>query len=154
VLNKELCANRVTLDLFVQFWLKVPNKKHFINQTIELVRALSQDPKVLCDFAWLVSMLFSHMVANYCSFVLLCMLMKVSACKADIICITQITLKEVYNVLLVDNCRFRFLSFKLIFDLVACKDRMYFGIYLSAKITECSDSLFADLSPMGRGILT
>ena len=29
-----------------------------------------------------------------------------------------------------------FLSFKLIFDLVACKDRMNFGIYLSAKITK------------------
>ena len=29
-----------------------------------------------------------------------------SACKADIICITQITLKEIYNVLLVNNWRF------------------------------------------------
>ena len=37
--------------------------------------------------------------------------------------------------MLVDNWMFRFLSFKFIFDLVACKDRMYFGIYLSAKIT-------------------
>ena len=44
-----------------------------------------------------------------------------SACIADIICITQITLKEINNVLLVDNWRFGFLSFKLIFDLVACK---------------------------------
>ena len=52
-----------------------------------------------------------------------------SACIADII-----ALKEIYNVLLVDNCRFRFFSFKLIFDLVACKDGMYFGIYLSAEI--------------------
>ena len=59
-----------------------------------------------------------------------------SACKADIICIAQITLIEIYNVLLVDNWRFRFLSFKLIFDLVAYKDRMYFGIYLPAKITK------------------
>ena len=41
-----------------------------------------------------------------------------SACIADTICITQITLKEIYNVLLVDNWRFRFLSFKLIFDLL------------------------------------
>lgn len=81
-------------------------------------------------------MLFSHMVTDYRSFVLLHTLMKASACKADIICITQITLKEIYNVLLVDNWRFRFLRFKLIFDLVACKDRMYFGIYLSAKITK------------------
>ena len=40
----------------------------------------------------------------------------------------------VYNVLLVDNWMFRFLSFKFIFDLVAYKDRVYFGIYLSAKI--------------------
>ena len=39
-------------------------------------------------------------------------------------------------VLLIDNLRFRFLSFKLMFDLVACKDSMYFGIYLSAKITK------------------
>ena len=46
------------------------------------------------------------------------------------------TLKELYKVLLVDNWRFRFLRFKLIFDLAACKDRMYFGIYLSAKITK------------------
>lgn len=53
-----------------------------------------------------------------------------SACKADIICIAQITLKEIYNVLLVDNWRFKLLSFELIFDLAACKDRMYFGIYL------------------------
>ena len=59
------------------------------------------------------------MVADYRLFVLLQTLMKVSACKADIICITQITLKEIYNIL-VDNCRFRFLSLKLIFDLVAC----------------------------------
>ena len=59
-----------------------------------------------------------------------------SACIADIICITQITLKEMYNVLLVDNWRFRFFSFKFIFDLVACKDGMYFGTYLSAEITK------------------
>ena len=81
-------------------------------------------------------MLFSHMVADYRSFVFLHTLIKVSACKADIIYIAQITLKEIYNVLPVDNWRFRFLSFKLIFDLVACKDRMYFGIYLPAKITK------------------
>ena len=78
-------------------------------------------------------MLFSHMVADYRSFVFLHTLVQVSTCKADIICITQITLEEIYNVLMVDNWRFRFPSFKLIFDLVACKDRMYFGIYLSAK---------------------
>ena len=30
---------------------------------------------------------------------------------------------------------FRFLSLKFIFDLVAYKDRVYFGIYLSAKIS-------------------
>ena len=59
-----------------------------------------------------------------------------SAGKADIICITQITLIEIYNVLLVDNGRFRFLRFKVIFDLAACKYRMYLGIYLSAKITK------------------
>ena len=46
------------------------------------------------------------------------------------------TRKEIYNVLLNDNWRFGLLSLKLIFDLVACKDRMYFGIYLSAKITK------------------
>ena len=62
--------------------------------------------------------------------------MLVSACIADIICITQVTLKEIYNILLVDNWRFRFFSFKLIFDLLACKDRMYFGIYLLAEITK------------------
>ena len=45
-------------------------------------------------------------------------------------------LKHKNNVLLVDNWRFRFFSFKLIFDVVACKDRMYFGIYLSAEITK------------------
>ena len=106
---------------------------HLKNQAIELARALPQDPKVLRDFTWLVSMLFSHMVADYRSFVFLHTLVQVSACKADIICITQITLEEIYNVLMVDNWRFRFPSFKLIFDLVACKDRMYFGIYLSAK---------------------
>ena len=38
--------------------------------------------------------------------------------------------------MLVDNWMFRFLSFKLIFDLVAYKDKMYFGIYLSTKITK------------------
>ena len=65
-----------------------------------------------------------------------------SASIADIICITQITLKEIYNVLLVDNWRFRFLSFKLIFDLVACKDRMYFCFYLSAEITKLLICLF------------
>ena len=81
-------------------------------------------------------MLFSHMVADCRSFVFLHTLVKVSASKADIICIAQITLKEIYNVLLVDNWRFRFLSFKLIFDLVACKDRTYYGIYLPAKITK------------------
>ena len=35
--------------------------------------------------------------------------MSVLACKADIICITQITLQEIYNILLVDNWMFRFL---------------------------------------------
>ena len=54
-----------------------------------------------------------------------------SACIADII---YITLKEIYNALLVNNWRFRFFSFKLIFDLAACKDWMYFGIYLSAEM--------------------
>ena len=29
-----------------------------------------------------------------------------------------------------------FLSFELIFDLAACKYRMYFGIFLSAKIAK------------------
>ena len=91
--------------------VKVPNEKHLKKQTIELARALLQDRKVLCDFTRLVSMLFSHMIADYRSFVLLHTLMYVSACKADIICITQITLKEIYNVLLVDNWRFRFLRF-------------------------------------------
>ena len=38
--------------------------------------------------------------------------------------------------MLIDNWMFRFLSFKFIFDLVAYKDRMYVGIYLSAKITK------------------
>ena len=76
-----------------------------------------------------------------------------SACIADIICITQITLKEIYNVLLVDNWRFRLFSFKLIFDLVACKDWMYFVFRLRS--LSCSRSLFADqLSLKGRGILT
>ena len=47
---------------------------------------------------------------------------------ADIICITQITLKEIDNFLLIENWRFRFLSCKLVYDLVACKDSMYFGV--------------------------
>ena len=38
--------------------------------------------------------------------------------------------------MLIDNWMFRFLSFKFIFDLVAYKDRIYVGIYLSAKITK------------------
>ena len=77
-------------------------------------------------------MLFSNVVADYRSFMLLHTLMQVSACIADI---TYIILKEIYNALLVNNnWRFRFFSFTLIFDLVACKDRMYFGIYLSSEI--------------------
>ena len=45
-------------------------------------------------------------------------------------------LKEIYNVLLIDNWRFRFLNLKLIFDFVARKDKMYFEINVSAKITK------------------
>ena len=36
---------------------------------------LPPDPKVLCDFTWLVSILFSHLVADYRSFVSLYTLM-------------------------------------------------------------------------------
>ena len=63
--------------------------------------------------------------------------------------ITRVTFFEiaVYNVLLVDNWRFRFLSFKLIFDVAACKDRMYFGIYLSVKITN-SRKINAEVYPV------
>ena len=50
---------------------KKGKKKHFKNQTIELVRALPQDPKVLCDFTWLVSVLFSYMDADCRSFMFL-----------------------------------------------------------------------------------
>ena len=49
-------------------FFKVPNKKHFKNQTIKLVRALPQHPKVLSDFTWFVSMLCSYMVADNRSF--------------------------------------------------------------------------------------
>ena len=71
--------------------------------------------------------------------------MKTFHAELCVILITQITLKEIYNVLLVDNnyWRFRFLSFKLVFDLVACKDRMNFSFYLGS--LSCSHSLFADL---------
>ena len=63
--------------------------------------------------------------------------------------ITRATFFEIaaYNVLLVDNWRFRFLSFKLIFDLATCKDRMYFGIYLSVKITK-SRKINAEVYPV------
>ena len=48
-------------------------------------------------------MLVSHIVADYRSFVSVCVPPRVDVgvgFKADIICITQITLKEIYNVLL------------------------------------------------------
>ena len=63
--------------------------------------------------------------------------------------ITRVTFFEiaVYNVLLVDNWRFRFLSFKLIFDLGACKDRMFFGICLSAEIIN-SRKINAEVYPV------
>ena len=67
--------------------------KKFKNQTIKLVRAVPQDPKVLGVFLRFVSMFFSYMVADYRSFMFLHTLMKVSACKVDIICNAQITLK-------------------------------------------------------------
>ena len=41
------------------------NKKHFKNQTIKLVRALPQHPKVLSDFTWFVSMLFFKGALTY-----------------------------------------------------------------------------------------
>ena len=47
------------------------DKSKIENQTVELVRALPQDPKVLCDSTRIVSMLFSHVVADYRSFVFL-----------------------------------------------------------------------------------
>ena len=53
-----------SLCLF-NFGLRSRRKKHFKNQTIKLVWALPQDPKVLCDFTWFVSMLFSYMIADY-----------------------------------------------------------------------------------------
>ena len=54
---------------------KNKKQKHFKNQTIELVRALPQDPKVLCDFTWLVSILFSYTDADCRSFMFLHTLM-------------------------------------------------------------------------------
>ena len=113
------------------------NKKHFKNQTIKLVRALPQHPKVLSDFTWFVSMLFSK-----------------CGCRLPIVYVppevdvgvglysrhnlhrTDHTERNIFPFLLVDNWRFTFFSFKLIFDVVACKDRMYFDIYLSAEITK------------------
>ena len=98
-------------------------------------------------------MFLSHMAADYRSFVLLYTLMMVSACKADIICITQITLKEIYNVLLIDNWRFRFLSSTLILWLVKTECTSVF--IFRRRSLSCSHSLFADLwSLKGRDILT
>ena len=65
----------------------------------------------------------------------------IAYCKADVICITQITLKEIYKVLLIDNGRFRFFSFKLIVSLIlwlvktGCTSR-------STKITQSRPQLF------------
>ena len=49
--------------------------KTFQKSNDQIVRALPQDPKVLCGFTWFVSMLFSYMVADYRSFMFLHTLM-------------------------------------------------------------------------------
>ena len=63
---------------------------------------------------------------------------KIVSCKS--------ALKEMYNVLLIDNWRFSFLSFKFIFDLVACIKTGCTSVFIfRLRSLSCSRSLFADL---------
>ena len=92
VTQTALCGWNLSVCLVLALGPELKQKSLKI-KTIKLVRAVPQDPKVLGDFTRFVSMFFSYLVADYRSFMFLHTLMKVSACKVDIICNAQSTLK-------------------------------------------------------------
>jgi len=90
--------------LFVQGWLKLLYKEHFIDQAVKFTLALSQDLKVTMYVTWDCSMLSFDVIPNWRrSFVFLNVLIEVSARIPDIVCITQTTFVVVNNALLVND---------------------------------------------------
>ena len=95
--------NRITL--FVQGWFHLFNKKHFLNEAVQFVLTFFEDSKIFGNIIS-INALSSDLLADLQVFVFFIALM-VSACIADITCITQFTLKSIYNALLAqEGCFF------------------------------------------------
>ena len=79
---------------------------------------------------------FHEMSSDCRIFVLSNALMKVSGCVPDVTCITQITGEMINNALPIHNGRLVFFGFKILYQLLAHKNRLQRRENLMAKITQ------------------
>lgn len=79
--------------MFVQFWFKFANKKHFKDQTVQFALTFLQNLEISFDGLGILSV-----IAGFWSLVFLPTLMKVSARKDDIVCIIQFHRKNEWRV--------------------------------------------------------
>ena len=75
--------------MFVQFWFKFANKKHFKDQTVQFALTFLQTLEISFDGLAILSVFVLYVTAGFLSLVFLFTLMKVSAGEANIVCIAQ-----------------------------------------------------------------
>ena len=84
--------------MFVQFWFKFANKKHFKDQTVQFALTFLQNLEISFDGLAILSVFVLYVTAGFWSLVFLLTLMKVSAREANIVCITQFHRKNEWRV--------------------------------------------------------
>ena len=84
--------------MFVQFWFKFANKKHFKDQTVQFALTFLQNLEISFDGLAILSVFVLYVTAGFWSLVFLLTLMKVSAGEANIVCITQFHRKNEWRV--------------------------------------------------------
>ena len=84
--------------MFVQFWFKFANKKHFKDQTILFALTFLQNLEISFDGLAILSVFVLYVTAGFWSLVFLFTLMKVSAGEANIVCIAQFHRKNEWRV--------------------------------------------------------
>ena len=84
--------------MFVQFWFKFANKKHFKDQTVQFALTFLQNLEISFDGLAILSVFVLYVTAGFWSLVFLFTLMKVSAGEANIVCIAQFHRKNEWRV--------------------------------------------------------
>ena len=84
--------------MFVQFWFKFANKKHFKDQTVQFALTFLQNLEISFDGLAILSVFVLYVTAGFWSLVFLLTLMKVSAREANIVCIIQFHRKNEWRV--------------------------------------------------------